>query len=202
MPINALLSLLAPSLIRSIGTNLLLVGLAGEVAAAVAGISKKRFQTTEKILGIIFGLMILAGVWLEYVADQPRTLDSAAQTRLSESLKKFKGTPFDFLVQLDPESVALMESIADALTSAGWVRQPFGGFGFRNPGKPAAGITAFAGLEIQIVDSKQSEWGQEGQAATALWHSLQKERITVTAKHVPDDQETASAIHIKVGAKP
>jgi hypothetical protein len=121
---------------------------------------------------------------------------------LSETLKRFAGTPFDFMVQLDPESVALMESLADALTAAGWMRKPVAGFGFITPGKPVAGITAFSGLEIQITDSRQSQWGLDQQAATVLWHSLQGERLTVSAKHVPDDQETPDTIHIKVGAKP
>jgi hypothetical protein len=200
MSVNALFSLIPPSILKDIGTILLLIGLSGEVAILVVRISK---QTFERRLALIFAAVVLMGVGLEFIADRPRTLDVEAQKRLSENLKRFAGTPFDFLVQLDPESVALMESLADALTAAGWIRKPVaGGFGFRSPGKPVAGVTAFAGLEIQITDSKQSQWGLDQQAATVLWHSLQRERLTVSAKHFADDQETPDAIHIKVGAKP
>ena len=68
--------------------------------------------------------------------------------------------------------------------------------------KAAAGITAFAALEIQIIDSRQSEWGEQRKPAMVLWHSLQGECLTTTAKHVSDDQETPDAVHIKVGSRP
>ena len=197
---GALLSLIPPSIVKETGYLLLLIGLSGEVAVVVVRISKR---TLEKGLAVTFGLLVLAGVGLEYIADRPRALDMSAQQRIADALKGFSGTPFDFSVELDPESVSLMESIASALVSAGWNRQGFGsGFGFTNPGKPVAGIVVFSGLEIQITQSRRSQWGMEGQAATVLWHALQKERLTTTAKFVPNDQESPDAIHIKIGLKP
>jgi hypothetical protein len=148
-------------------------------------------------------VFVLVGVGLEYIAERPRTLDIAAQRRLTDALRKFPGTPFDLSVELDPESVSPTESIASALIAAGWNRQPIAlGFGYATPGKPVAGIVAFAGLEIQIKDSRQPQWGQDGQAATILWHTLQREGLTTTAKHVPDNQGTPTAIHIKIETKP
>ena len=198
--LNALISLIPASVLKEVGSLLLLIGLSGEVAIVVLRISKK---ILEKGLAITFGVFVLAGVGLEYIADRPRRLDIAAQHRLTDVLKKFPETPFDFSVELDPESVSLMETIAHALIAAGWKRQPIAsGFGYITPGEPAAGIVAFAGVEIQITDSRQAQWGQDGQAATVLWHTLQREGLTATAKHVPDNQETPTAIHIKIGAKP
>ena len=194
----ALLSLIPPSTVKGIGTYLLLIGLAGDVAL----VAVHKWKALERWMSLVFTLIILLGVWLEYVGDRPRALSAAGQERITVAAKAFAGTPYDFMVQLDPEALDLMESIGSALDAAGWVRKPAPGLGFIIPGKPTAGITAFAGLEIQITDSKQAEWGANGKAATILWHALQQERLTTTAKHVPDNQERSDAIHIKVGSKP
>jgi hypothetical protein len=65
----------------------------------------------------------LIGYGLEYWADSPRTFGPASQQRFADTLKKFRGTPFDFSVELDPEAVALMEDIGTALDAAGWKRK-------------------------------------------------------------------------------
>ncbi len=193
-------SLVLFSVMRQIGEILLLIGLSGEVALLVIRISKGAW---EKGLAITFAILVLIGCGLEYWADSPRTFGPASQQRVADALKESHGTPFDFSVELDPESVGLMEDIAQALDSAGWKRQAVAhGHGYVPPGKPAAGLVVLKGLEVQVADSRQADWGAPGKPAATLLHALRNEGLTAIAKQVPDNQESAHAIHIKIGAKP
>jgi hypothetical protein len=115
--LNAFLSLVPPSFVKEVGSLLLLIGLSGDVAIVVVRVSRK---VLEKGLAVIFSVLVLAGVGLEWLADQPRSIN---ETRVTNEVKQFAGTPFDFSVNLDPESVDLMESIGRALTAAGWVHK-------------------------------------------------------------------------------
>ena len=193
-------SLVLFSWLRQIGEIFLLVGLSGEVALLVFGISKGAW---ERGLAITFAAFVLVGCGLAYWADSPRTLGPAPQQRIADALKKFRGMPFDFSVGLDPESVALMEDIAEALEAAGWNRQAVAqGFGYIPPGKPAAGIVVMKGVEVQITESRQSDWGAADKPAAVLLNAMRNEGLTAFAKLVPDSQESPDAIHIKIGAKP
>ena len=197
---NPAFSLILFSWVREIGQILLLIGLSGEVALLVLGISKGAW---ERGLAIVFAALVLVGVAMEYWADSPRTIGPASQQRIASVLKEFPGTPFDFSVELDPEAVALMEEIGSALDAAGWKRQAVAqGSGYVPPGKPAAGIVVFRGFEVQIAESRQSDWGAAGKPAAALLRALRNEGLTAFAKQVPDDQESADAIHIKIGTRP
>jgi len=193
-------SLVMFSWLREIGEILLLIGLSGEVALLVLKISK---GTWERGLAIAFAVLVLAGVALTYWADSPRTIGPASQQRIADALREFRGTPFDFSVNLDPEAVALMGDIGKALHAAGWTRQAVAnGSGYVPPGEPAAGIAVFKGFEVEIADSRQSDWGAAGKPANVLLRALRNEGLTAFAKQVPDNQASADAIHIKIGAKP
>jgi hypothetical protein len=186
--------------VKEIGEILLLIGLSGEVALLVLGISKGAW---ERGLAITFAALVLVGVALAYWADSPRTFGPASQQRIANALKEFRGTPFDFSVELDPEAVALMEDVGKALDVAGWKRQAVAqGSGYIPPGKPAAGIVVFKGVEVQIAESRHSDWGAEGKPAAVLLRAMRNEGLTAIVKQVPDNQESADAIHIKIGAKP
>ncbi|MGY3587544.1 hypothetical protein ACVIGB_003404 [Bradyrhizobium sp. USDA 4341] len=192
-------SLVLFSWLRQIGEILLLIGLSGEVALLVLGISKGAW---ERRLAIAFAALVLVGCGLEYWADSPRTFGPASQQRLAAALKEFRGTAFDFSVELDPEAVALMEDIGQALDAAGWKRQAvLPGSGYIPPGKPAAGIVVLKGVEVQIAESRQSDGGALDKPAAALLHAMRNEGLTAVARQVPDGQESADAIHIKIGAK-
>lgn len=193
-------SLVLFSWLREIGEVLLLIGLSGEVALLVVRISKGAW---ERGLAITFAALVLIGCGLQWWAGSPRMFSPASQQRFTNVLKEFRGTPFDFSVELDPESVALMEDIAKGLDAAGWKRQAVAqGFGYIPPGKPAAGIVVLKGIEIQITESRQSDWGAPGKPAAALLRAMRNEGLTALLQQVPDDQESADAIHIKIGAKP
>ena len=193
-------SLVLFSWLREIGEILLLIGLSGEVALLVLRISKGAW---ERGLAIAFAVLVLVGVALAYWADSPRTIGPASQQRLADALKEFRGTPFVFSVNLDPEAVALMGEIGKALHAAGWKRQAVAnGSGYVPPGEPAAGIAVFKGFEVVIADSRQSDWGAPGKPANVLLRALRDEGLTAFAKQVPDSEESANAIHIRIGAKP
>jgi hypothetical protein len=197
---TAAFSLVLFSWLRHLGEIVLLIGLSGEVALLVLKISKGNW---EHRLAITFAVFVLVGCALEFWANSPRTIGPASQQRLANTLKEFRGTPFDFSVNLDPEAVALMEDVGKALDVAGWKRQAVeNGSGYIQPGKPVAGIAVFSGLEVQIADSRQSDWGAAGKPGAALLRALRNEGLTAFAKQVPDDEESANAIHIKIGAKP
>ncbi|MDI4238150.1 MULTISPECIES: hypothetical protein [unclassified Bradyrhizobium] len=197
---TAAFSLVLFSWLKEIGEILLLVGLSGEVALLVLGISKGAW---ERGLAITFAALVLVGVALEYWADSPRRFGPASQQRIAGALKEFRGTPFDFSVELDPEAVALMEDVGKALDAAGWKRQAVAqGSGYIPPGKPAAGIVVFKGVEVQIAESRHSDWGAAGKPAAVLLHAMRNEGLTAIVKQVPDNQESTDAIHIKIGAKP
>ena len=197
---NAAFSLVLFSWLKEIGEIILLIGLSGEVAILVLGLSKGAW---ERGLGVLFAVLVLVGVGLAYWADSPRTIGPKSQQRIAEAIKPFADTPFDFSVELDPESVDLMESIGSALEKAGWHRQAVAqGFGYIPPGKTVAGIAVLKGVEIQIAESRRQDWGEPGKAAAVLLRALRNEGLTAFLKLVPDVQESKDAIHIKVGAKP
>lgn len=197
---TAAFSLVLFSWLRHIGEILLLIGLSGEVALLVLKISKGAW---ERGLAIAFAALVLAGCALTFWADSPRTIGPKSQQRIADSIKGFSGTPFDFSVELDPEAVALMENIGKALHASGWNRQAVaGGAGYVPPGKPAAGIVVLKGLEVQIAESRQLDWGSPGKPAAVLLHALRNEGLTAFLKLVPDSYESADAIHIKIGEKP
>jgi hypothetical protein len=135
----------------SVGFWILVVGLVGEAAVILFVHSGK----LEKALSVICTVVIIAGVAVEHVADakrfSSRTLAREQQAEMAATLKPFAGTPFDFAVQTDSEPIALMEQIAAALKSAGWIRKKWSGGGsdivFNPPGdEPQAGIISSQGL--------------------------------------------------------
>jgi len=68
---TAAFSLVLFSSLRQIGEILLLIGLSGEVALLVLGISKGAW---ERGLAVTFAVLVLVGCALEYWADSPRTI--------------------------------------------------------------------------------------------------------------------------------
>lgn len=131
----------------------------------------------------------------------PRSLSVEKRSRIATILRPLGPVPFDFALQLDSESEQLMKDIGDALEFAGWIWQShLSPIGFNAVGKPKAGIVAYAGLCIQITESRRLDWSM---AVNALRAVLEAEDISVTLHQaVPDEQDTPNAIHITVGKKP
>lgn len=134
----------------------------------------------------------------------PRSLSSEQQARITAKMKAFAGTPFDFLIQADPEPIGLMEQIGTALSASGLVWEPWrsGVYGtpvFNPPGLPQTGIIATSGLMIQIDNSKAPQWGA---AVVALKDALLAEGVEAEARGITDGSDPPNAIHIYIGRKP
>jgi len=154
------------------------------------------FMSEERIASVQRGQIISLEEKLS-----PRSLTATQQADITEKVMEFSGVPFDFSLQPGAEPFALMEQIGASLKAAGWNRQPWQGtpIVFTPPGQPNAGMVAFAGLEIQIHDSRTAEWGP---ATKALWDALLAAGIKATALRITDNSELPNAIHIKIGTKP
>ena len=124
---------------------------------------------------------------------------------MAATLKPFAGTPFDFAVQTDSEPIALMEQIAAALKSAGWIRKKWSGGGsdmvFNPPGgEPQAGIISSQGIDIQIAESRLPDFGT---AAGKLYLALKAADLAIRVQAIPDAKGVKpDAIHILIGTKP
>jgi hypothetical protein len=130
----------------------------------------------------------------------PRSLTLEQQNHLTELLKPFEKTPFDFFLTPDPEPVDLMNQLAKVLTDAGWEwKNAAGMIVFQQTGKPNAGMMTGAGLVIQIDNSRVADWEK---AVVALANGLVSAGIDVKAEHLLEGIVDANAIHIRVGKKP
>ncbi len=132
---------------------------------------------------------------------QPRVLDTVQQDRIRNKLKPFAGIPFDLSLQLDSETIGLMEQVGASLKAAGliWKGRSHGSPVFTQPGSPPAGIVAFTGIMIQIDSSKTYEWDK---AVVAIKDALSAEGLEVQSMRIIDGTETPDAIHIYIGRKP
>ena len=118
-------------------------------------------------------------------------------------LDRFTASHRAALVDAIEEDLRRWSAPATALDAAGWKRQAVTqGQGYVPPGKPAAGLVVLKGVEIQITESRQAEWGAAGKPGAMLLKALRHEGLTAFARQVPDDHESSSAIHIKIGVKP
>jgi hypothetical protein len=128
----------------------------------------------------------------------PRALTSEQQNEISAALKFFAGTPFDFSVQTDHESVALMAQIGAALENAGWKRQASVATIVYTPiGKPPAAVVVYQGLQIGIAESRRNDFTPP---TLALENALMRAGLEVTAAAASN--VGPEAIHIMVGSKP
>jgi hypothetical protein len=129
----------------------------------------------------------------------PRKFTLGQEHQLSDSLKRFAKTPFDFSVQTEPEPVALMAQLGEVLKTADWEWQPVGGpIVFQKPGMPNVGIVSLVGIEIQISESKRSDWEA---AVIALRDGLNAAGIAANAMAI-NEGAPEGAIHIQIGQKP
>lgn len=133
----------------------------------------------------------------------PRALTKDQQVRLAERLRPFAGLKYSLAVQPDREPINLMDQLIEVLTSAGWAREPWreGGGSIRlkrsSQTDVVAGIALFAGVRIEVAQSKAQEWAS---AVIALRDGLKAEGVEVIAKASPSALD--DAIHVAIGKKP
>jgi hypothetical protein len=131
-----------------------------------------------------------------------RTLTPEQQKEISRALKPFAGTLFDFQVQPDNESLALMSEIGLSLKGADWKREDWSGVIVVDvPGEPKTGVAVGTqGLEIQIAESRLRDFGPR---IVVLGNLLRGDGLAVVAHFHPDaTYGNRDVIHIVVGAKP
>lgn len=131
----------------------------------------------------------------------PRTLSPEQQRVIIDAVKGFPGTPFDFFVNSDEESVNLTDTLENCLISAGWkradldpsvtVRMDRGG-----DKKPFA-LWVGTGVAVEISQSRVDLL----KATDALVGVLKKEGLGAKG-FAAASGVTPNAIHIKIGKKP
>lgn len=92
-----------------------------------------------------------------------RTLTPEQRAKITEEMRPFAGTPVVFGVFQDPEPIALLDQLSDALTLAGWSEQEWKSGGdivmTRGAGHSIAGYTLVSGLYVQADNSHADDFG-------------------------------------------
>jgi hypothetical protein len=130
----------------------------------------------------------------------PRVISPEQRVRLIEAVTPFAATPFDILVQPEPEPMALMDVIGDALVEAGWQwlnsRQTLV---FSRSDRPSVGMITGTGVRLQIAQSKIVDWERP---ILALRDGLIAAGLEdVEAQQVEDASVNVDAMHIRVRRK-
>jgi hypothetical protein len=198
----------SPAELKSLGTAILLIGVAGEILTLFIPSS---WKSIEKIVSASFIAIVIAGIWIEHVGDDrlaaPRSLSSEQQRELVAQLSRFAPTRFDMSVTVgDPEAMTLLLQIATTLENAGWRwvewNHPNGPFMqvYTVPGKPNIGQGGISlGVRVEMHPDHSSEFWP---AATALTAGLIADRIAVGVDNAGTDVPNHDAIHIRIGKKP
>ncbi|MEA2979686.1 MAG: hypothetical protein QOF09_1509 [Alphaproteobacteria bacterium] len=126
----------------------------------------------------------------------PRTLSLEQVSRITERLKRFESTPFDFSLTSDAEAISLMSWIAKALTDSGWQWKGFPApIAFKETEASDSGAHRSSGLQIQVDERKIQEWEKP---ALELRDVLNAAGIEATAEAIKADGVGDNAIHIRV----
>jgi hypothetical protein len=123
-----------------------------------------------------------------------RTLSQEQQSQLTERLRRFEKTPFEFSVAPGSEAIALMGQLAMALTESGWDWNVSSPLVFNK----ADGEVVVFGVQIQVDERKKQQWERP---AIELREALKAAGIEVTAEVVKAVTDEPSAIHIRIGHK-
>jgi hypothetical protein len=128
----------------------------------------------------------------------PRTLSPEQQSQLTERLRPFEKTPFEFSVTPASEAIALIGQLARALTQYGWEWNVSSPLMFDTAGSSDREIGVAYGVQIQVDERKKQQWERP---AIELREALTAAGIEVTAEVVKAADHEPSAIHIRIGHK-
>jgi hypothetical protein len=131
----------------------------------------------------------------------PRTISPEQKEQIVNAIRPFSATPFDIFLQAEPEPLALMEQISEALVEAGWEWQGVPQIvALVRPGKPKVGLMTSTGIQVQIDSSKIADWERP---ILALANALATAGLEgVAAQQVDDGSVDATAVHVRIGKKP
>ena len=128
---------------------------------------------------------------------RPRTLSSQQLARITDRLRRFEKTPFDFSLTPDPEAIELMGEIARTLTESGW---DWKGLPVllvdKLTAEPPLRVETTSGVQIQVDERRKQEWEKP---ALELRDILKAAGIEATAEAVKSGGEGDNAIHIRIG---
>jgi hypothetical protein len=128
----------------------------------------------------------------------PRALSREQQSQLTERLRRFEKTPFEFSVAPASEAIALMGQLALALTESGWEWNVSSPLVFNKAGPSDGEVDVASGVQIQVDERKKQQWERP---AIELREALKAAGIEVTAEVVRAADNEPSAIHIQIGHK-
>jgi chromosome segregation ATPase len=127
----------------------------------------------------------------------PRTLSSQQLARMTERLKRFEKTPFDFSLTPDSEAISLMGEIAKVLTDSGWEWRGLPVLLVsKRTGELYPRMGASSGVQIQVDERKKQEWEKP---ALELRDALKGAGIEATAEAIKAGGVSDNAIHIRIG---
>jgi hypothetical protein len=129
----------------------------------------------------------------------PRTLSREQQLQLTERLRPFEKTPFEFSVTPASEAIALMGQLALALTESGWEWNVSSPLMFNKAGPSDSEADIAYGVQIQVDERRKQQWERP---AIELREALKAAGIEVTAEVVKAVTDEPNAIHIRIGHKP
>ena len=128
----------------------------------------------------------------------PRALSFEQVAQMTERLRSFERTPFDFSLTSDPDAISLMGWVAKALIDSGWQWNGLAApLVFDQPGQPARPIQASLSLQIRVDERKIQVWEKP---ALELRDALKAAGIEATAEAAKADGTGDNAIHIRIGA--
>jgi hypothetical protein len=131
----------------------------------------------------------------------PRVISDEQKRGIMEAITPFAATPFILLMQPEPEPMALMEQLSDALVEAGWNWLSWPGpIAFTQPGKPSVGMMTGVGIRVQLASSKRADWEQPVLALANALHAAGLE--DVAAQESEDGSVAPTAVHVRIGRKP
>jgi hypothetical protein len=215
-----LLGMASPEFWRNGGYALVALGVIGIVAVILVPDQKRALQ---RGLALFFVAILVVGVLFVRFGDgallaeareraneaelelakikTPRMLTTEAQRRVAAKLQRFAGQ--EFAGQVAPgsdDARPLWETLAKALTAAGWVRVPPIGLAVGDPPAgvplvPNSGVTAF------VAASRANEFAPIAQLLAA---ALMAEGIIagVSASAGPQMEQRPAVIVVEVGRKP
>jgi hypothetical protein len=132
----------------------------------------------------------------------PRVLTEEQQRRIKEKVGLFLGTPYELLVDPEPEAISLITTIDTVLRSAAWLdkeseKKEFR-FTFTLPSGSKVEQSYFSGIFIQITDALSRKYGK---GAEKLVEALRAEGLNAELSRLPANDPSPNTIHIAIGSK-
>ena len=131
---------------------------------------------------------------------RPRELIGEQIKRIRESVAAFGGTPYQLVVNPDPESLRLIMFMDRILRSAKWtpVSGEEGGVSSELESGSLAENEVFAGIAVTFAHGMND---RSKQAAQALAYALKREGLKASLEAHAEGKSDSQNVHIRIGSK-